>query len=173
MRPLLVAAVLAAATSVAPARADDPKIPFEKYKLANGLEVILAPDTKQAQIYAESIAPNLKSGAMLMFGHGFNIHYGTIKPPADVDVSMIAPKAPGHRVREVYTEGAGTPCLISCGRAIDGHFENDSVMLTADPVGEAEIARGLVRLVREEDAFNARLAELGGRPQPPDPEDDP
>jgi ketol-acid reductoisomerase len=75
--------------------------------------MILAPDTKQAQIYADSIAPNLKSGAMLMFGHGFNIHYGTIKPPADVDVSMIAPKAPGHRVREVYTEGAGTPCLIA------------------------------------------------------------
>ena len=80
---------------------------------AADIVMILTPDTMQAKIYADSIAPNLKSGSMLMFGHGFNIHYGTIQPPADVDVSMIAPKAPGHRVREVFKEGAGTPCLIA------------------------------------------------------------
>ncbi len=75
--------------------------------------MLLAPDTKQPKIYGESIAPHLTKGKMLMFGHGFNIRFGTITPPADVDVTMIAPKAPGHRVREVFTEGGGTPALLA------------------------------------------------------------
>lgn len=75
--------------------------------------MVLTPDTKQPAIYSEHIAPNLKEGAMLMFAHGFNIHYKTIEPPATVDVAMVAPKSPGHRVREVFTEGAGTPGLIA------------------------------------------------------------
>ena len=68
---------------------------------------------KQPKIYQESIAPHLTQGKMLMFGHGFNIRFGTITPPADVDVTMIAPKAPGHRVREVFVEGGGTPALLA------------------------------------------------------------
>jgi ketol-acid reductoisomerase len=75
--------------------------------------MLLAPDTKQPQIYQDSIAPHLTTGKMLMFGHGFNIRFGTITPPADVDVTMIAPKAPGHRVREVFVEGGGTPALLA------------------------------------------------------------
>jgi len=75
--------------------------------------MLLAPDTRQPQIYSESIEPHLTRGKMLMFGHGFNIRFGTITPPADVDVTMIAPKAPGHRVREVFTEGGGTPALLA------------------------------------------------------------
>jgi ketol-acid reductoisomerase len=75
--------------------------------------MLLAPDTKQPKIYTDSVAPNLTAGKMLMFGHGFNIRYGTITPPADVDVTMIAPKAPGHRVREVFVEGGGTPALLA------------------------------------------------------------
>jgi len=75
--------------------------------------MILTPDTKQPKIYRDSIEPNLKPGKTLMFAHGFNIRFGAIKPPADIDVSMIAPKAPGHRVREVFTEGGGTPALIA------------------------------------------------------------
>jgi ketol-acid reductoisomerase len=75
--------------------------------------MILAPDTKQRGIYEESIAGNLQSGNMLMFAHGFNIRYKTITPPPDVDVTLIAPKAPGHRVREVFLEGGGTPALIA------------------------------------------------------------
>lgn len=75
--------------------------------------MILIPDTRQADVYEEHIAPNLKDGAMLMFAHGFNIHFKEIVPPASVDVSMVAPKAPGHRVREVFTEGAGTPGLVA------------------------------------------------------------
>jgi ketol-acid reductoisomerase len=75
--------------------------------------MILIPDTLQAEVYEKEIGPNLKPGAMLMFAHGFNIHFGQIKPPANVDVTMIAPKAPGHRVREVFKEGGGTPGLLA------------------------------------------------------------
>jgi len=75
--------------------------------------MILAPDTKQPKIYKESIESHLTAGKMLMFGHGFNIRFGTIAPPKDADVTMIAPKAPGHRVREVFTEGGGTPALLA------------------------------------------------------------
>lgn len=75
--------------------------------------MIVAPDTKQRAIYEQHIAPNLAAGNMLMFAHGFNIRFGQIVPPKDVDVSMVAPKAPGHRVREVYLEGAGTPALLA------------------------------------------------------------
>jgi ketol-acid reductoisomerase len=82
--------------------------------------MVLIPDTRQAQVYAESIAPNLKLGDTLMFAHGFNIRFGLIQPPADVDVSMVAPKAPGHRVRELYVEGAGTPALVAVEQDASG-----------------------------------------------------
>jgi ketol-acid reductoisomerase len=75
--------------------------------------MILTPDTTQPEVYEKDVAPNLTAGKMLMFAHGFNIRYNTIHPPKNVDVTMIAPKAPGHRVREVFTEGGGTPCLIA------------------------------------------------------------
>src|SRR3954454_11916896 len=75
--------------------------------------MILTPDTVQAKLYKEAIEPNLAPGNMLMFAHGFNIRFKTIAPRADIDVTMIAPKAPGHRVRELYQEGAGTPALIA------------------------------------------------------------
>src|SRR5579859_4303838 len=83
--------------------------------------MMLAPDTKQPKIYTESVAPHLTAGKMLMFGHGFNIRFGTITPPADVDVTMIAPKAPGHRVREVFVEGGGTPALLAIHQNPSGH----------------------------------------------------
>jgi ketol-acid reductoisomerase len=83
--------------------------------------MILTPDTKQPKLYKESIEPNLSAGKTLMFAHGFNIRFGTIKPPASVDVSMIAPKAPGHRVREVFTEGGGTPALIAIEQDASGN----------------------------------------------------
>jgi ketol-acid reductoisomerase len=75
--------------------------------------MILIHDTEQAKVYHRDIQPNLKPGKTLMFAHGFNIRFGTIRCAAGVDVSMIAPKAPGHRVREVFVEGGGTPCLIA------------------------------------------------------------
>src|SRR2546426_5001233 len=82
--------------------------------------MILVPDTKQPKLYRDAIEPNLKPGKTLMFAHGFNIRFGTIKPPAAVDVSMIAPKAPGHRVREVFTEGGGTPALLAVAQDSSG-----------------------------------------------------
>ena len=75
--------------------------------------MILIPDTTQGKVYREEIEPNLQPGNMLMFAHGFNIRFGTITPRPDVDVAMVAPKSPGHRVRELFVEGAGTPALIA------------------------------------------------------------
>jgi len=75
--------------------------------------MILVPDTVQPEVYKKEVSPHLSAGKTLMFAHGFNIRFGTITPPANVDVSMIAPKAPGHRVREVFVEGGGTPALLA------------------------------------------------------------
>jgi ketol-acid reductoisomerase len=75
--------------------------------------MVLAPDTAQRRIYAESIAPNLSAGKALFFGHGLNIRFGLIEPPADVDVAMVAPKGPGHLVRRQYVDGKGVPALIA------------------------------------------------------------
>lgn len=77
------------------------------------LIMLLAPDTVQPKIYSENIEPNLTDGKTLMFGHGFNIRFNTIEPPPEIDVSMIAPKAPGHRVRETFIEGGCTPGLLA------------------------------------------------------------
>ena len=91
---------------------------FEVYTAAEAAKqadiiMILINDEKQAKLYKEDIEPNLEEGNMLMFAHGFNIHFGCIVPPKNVDVTMIAPKAPGHTVRSTYMEGKGTPCLIA------------------------------------------------------------
>ena len=75
--------------------------------------VILAPDPVQRQLYTESVEPNLVDGDALFFGHGFNIRFGYIKPPAGVDVSMVAPKGPGHLVRREYVDGRGVPVLVA------------------------------------------------------------
>jgi len=83
--------------------------------------MVLVPDTTAAQLYTEAIGPNLGAGKMLMFAHGFNIRFGAITVRPDVDVTMIAPKAPGHRVRELYVEGAGTPALIAVHQDATGH----------------------------------------------------
>ena len=102
---------------------------FEVYTSAEAAKkadiiMILINDEKQAKLYKESIEPNLEPGNMLMFAHGFNIHFGCITPPKDVDVTMIAPKAPGHTVRSEYQAGKGTPCLVAVeqdytGKALD------------------------------------------------------
>lgn len=82
--------------------------------------MMLAPDTSQAVIYREAIAPNLAPGKTLMFSHGFNIRYAQIVPPRGVDVSLVAPKSPGHRVRELFTEGVGTPGLMAVHQDASG-----------------------------------------------------
>ena len=78
------------------------------------------PDPVQSQVYAEDVAPTLKDGDTLMFAHGFNIRYGFIQPPPNVDVTMVAPKAPGHRVREVFKEGSGVPALVAVHQDYSG-----------------------------------------------------
>ncbi len=83
--------------------------------------VMLLPDTRQAQVYRDEIEPNLSAGKTLLFAHGFTIHYGQIAAPEDVNVVMIAPKAPGHRVRAVFTEGLGVPCLIAIHQDASGN----------------------------------------------------
>ena len=75
--------------------------------------MVLVPDTTQAALYRDAIRPHLSAGKTLMFAHGFNVRFGTLDLPADIDVSMIAPKSPGHRVRELFEEGAGTPALLA------------------------------------------------------------
>jgi ketol-acid reductoisomerase len=87
--------------------------------------MILTPDTGQAALYRDHVGPHMTPGKTLMFAHGFNIRYGQIIPPAGVDVSMVAPKAPGHRVREVFTQGGGVPALIAVEQdASGGAFED-------------------------------------------------
>ncbi|PYQ80624.1 MAG: ketol-acid reductoisomerase [Acidobacteria bacterium] len=83
--------------------------------------MMLIPDTTQPKVYREEIEPNLSAGSVLMFAHGFNIRFGTINVRSDVDVSMVAPKSPGHRVRELFVEGAGTPALIAIHQDATGH----------------------------------------------------
>jgi ketol-acid reductoisomerase len=82
--------------------------------------MVLIPDQHQARVYRSDIAPHLSAGKMLMFAHGFAIRFNWIVPPADVDVTMVAPKAPGHRVREVFKEGGGTPGLLAVHQDVSG-----------------------------------------------------
>ena len=89
--------------------------------------MILVPDTVQPEVYKKEVAPHLSAGKTLMFAHGFNIRFGTIKPPVDVDVTMIAPKAPGHRVREVFVEGGGTPALLAIHQDASGHAKQQAL----------------------------------------------
>ena len=86
--------------------------------------VVLVPDTVQPKLYHEAIAPALIARKTLLFAHGFNIHFNTIKPPASADVIMIAPKSPGHRVREVFTEGGGTPGLLAVHQDASGNAKS-------------------------------------------------
>src|SRR4029434_1723478 len=82
--------------------------------------MVLIPDQHQARVYKADIAPHLTAGKMFMFAHGFALRFNWIVPPADVDVTRVAPKAPGHRVREVFKEGAGTPGLLAVHQDVTG-----------------------------------------------------
>src|SRR5204862_4009098 len=94
---------------------------------AAGVIMILVSDHIQADLYTNDIAPGLTPGKTLMFAHGFNIHFGAITPPAGVDVSMIAPKGPGHRVRELYVEGVGVPALLAVHQDASGRATQNAL----------------------------------------------
>jgi ketol-acid reductoisomerase len=110
----VVVGLPAGSKSIAKAEAAGLKVlsPADAAKAAN-VVMILVPDHIQGDLYNTEIAPHMTAGKTLMFAHGFNIHFGQIAPPADIDVTMVAPKAPGHRVRELYTEGVGVPALVA------------------------------------------------------------
>ncbi len=125
--------------------------------------MLLIPDTRQAAVYEEHIAPNLKDGAMLMFAHGFNIHFKEIVPPESVDVSMVAPKAPGHRVREVFTEGAGTPGLVAVEQDATGKA-NAMALAYAKAIGctRAGVIETTFKEETETDLFGEQVVLCGG-----------
>src|SRR5882762_1607113 len=87
---------------------------------AADIVMILVPDTVQKSVYDSEIAPNLRPGQLLMFAHGFNIHFGRIDPPGNIDVGMVAPKGPGHLLRSVYQAGGGVPALFAVHRDASG-----------------------------------------------------
>ncbi|MGN0045744.1 MAG: ketol-acid reductoisomerase [Eggerthellaceae bacterium] len=127
------------------------------------LIMILVPDEKQPAVYEEFIAPNLNAGDTLAFAHGFNIHYGYIVPPADVDVIMCAPKGPGHIVRRQFTEGSGVPDLICVHQDASGHAW-DTAKSYAWGVGGARtgIMLGTFAQETEEDLFGEQAVLCGG-----------
>lgn len=125
--------------------------------------MILAPDTKQPDIYEQDILPHLTEGKTIMFGHGFNIRYGTIKPPENIDVSMIAPKAPGHRVRELYVEGGGTPALVAIYQDASGHAKENAIAYAhALGVTRAGVLETTFSEETETDLFGEQAVLCGG-----------
>jgi len=108
-----------ASTARAQAAGFTVKTPAEATKAAD-IVMVLAPDENQADIYAQEVEPNLKQGAYLAFAHGLNVHFGLIKPRADVNVFMVAPKGPGHTVRSEFQKGGGVPCLLAIAQDPSG-----------------------------------------------------
>src|SRR5688572_30807210 len=136
--------------------------PGEATKWADVI-MVLVPDTTAAKLYREEIAPTLTAGKMLMLAHGFNIRYGTIQPPKDVDVTMIAPKSPGHRVRELYVEGGGTPALIAVHQDASGKAKALALSYgSAIGVGRAGIVETTFTEETETDLFGEQAILCGG-----------
>ena len=125
--------------------------------------MILINDEKQADLYKNDIEPNLSEGNMLMFAHGFNIHFGCIVPPANVDVTMIAPKGPGHTVRSEYQEGKGVPCLIAVEQDATGKAQ-DLALAYALGIGGARagVLETTFRTETETDLFGEQAVLCGG-----------
>jgi len=132
---------------------------------AAGADVVmlLAPDTEQPRIFTESVAPHLAPGKTLMFAHGFNIRFGTIAPPAGVDVSMVAPKAPGHRVRETYLDGEGTPMLLAVHQDASGQARANAIAY-AQAIGgtRAGVLETTFAEETETDLFGEQAVLCGG-----------
>lgn len=125
--------------------------------------MILINDEKQVQLYEESIKPNLKPGKYLAFAHGFNIHYGQIVPPADVNVFMIAPKGPGHTVRSQFQEGKGVPCLIAVYQDVTGDTYDIGLGYAAGIGGaRAGVLETTFKEETETDLFGEQAVLCGG-----------
>src|SRR5215467_7779661 len=125
--------------------------------------MLLAPDTAQPRIYAESVAPHLAPGKTLMFAHGFNIRYATISPRSDVDVSMIAPKGPGHRVRETFQAGDGVPALLAVHHDATGRARALALSYaSAIGAGRAGVLETTFTEETETDLFGEQAVLCGG-----------
>ena len=125
--------------------------------------MILINDERQADMYKESIAPNLTAGKAIAFAHGFNIHFGQIKPPADVDVIMIAPKGPGHTVRSEYTIGRGVPCLVAVQQDASGRAMDIALAYAAGIGGaRAGVLETTFKMETETDLFGEQAVLCGG-----------
>jgi len=125
--------------------------------------MMLVPDTTQAALYRDAIAPHLTAGKTLMFAHGFNIRFGTIQPPAGADVSMIAPKSPGHRVRELYVEGGGTPALLAVHQDATGKARANALSYArALGVTRAGVLETTFAEETETDLFGEQAVLCGG-----------
>jgi len=127
------------------------------------LVMVLAPDEHQAQLYRESIAPNIKKGSALAFAHGFNIHFEQIEPREDLDVIMIAPKGPGHLVRSTYTQGGGVPSLIAVYQDASGQAREIALSYaSANGGGRAGVIETNFREETETDLFGEQAVLCGG-----------
>ena len=127
------------------------------------LVMVLAPDESQADLYSQSILPNIKKDAVLAFAHGFNIHFGQIKPRKDLDVVMIAPKGPGHLVRSTYTEGGGVPSLIAVHNDVSGNAKDIALSYAvANGGGKAGIIETSFKEETETDLFGEQSVLCGG-----------
>ncbi|MGN1201812.1 MAG: ketol-acid reductoisomerase, partial [Eubacterium sp.] len=125
--------------------------------------MILTPDERQAAIYKKDIEPNLTEGKALAFAHGFNIHFKQIVPPSNIDVFMIAPKAPGHTVRSEYKEGKGTPCLVAVYQDATGHCLDVALAYGAGIGGaRAAILETTFKCETETDLFGEQAVLCGG-----------
>jgi ketol-acid reductoisomerase len=125
--------------------------------------MMLVADHHQAGVYENELAPHMKAGKTLMFAHGFNIHFGQIVPPADVDVSMIAPKAPGHRVRELFTEGVGVPALVAVHQNASGKaLERALAYALALGCLKAGVIETTFKEETESDLFGEQVVLCGG-----------
>jgi ketol-acid reductoisomerase len=125
--------------------------------------MVLVPDHLQAQVYESDIAPYLKAGKTLMFAHGFNIHFEQIKPAAEVDVSMVAPKGPGHTVRRQYELGYGVPCLIAIGNDASGKARETALGYAAAIGGaKAGVIETTFKEETETDLFGEQAVLCGG-----------
>ena len=125
--------------------------------------MVLVPDHVQGETYRNDIEPQMTKGKTLMFAHGFNIHFNEIKPPADIDVSMIAPKAPGHRVRELFTEGVGVPALVAVAQDASGQaLENALAYAMALGCLKAGVIETTFKEETESDLFGEQSVLCGG-----------
>ncbi len=150
--------------SWAKAEADGFKV-YTAAEAAKGADIItiLVNDEYQADLYKESIEPNLEEGNLLMFAHGFNVHYGCIKPPKNVDVTLIAPKAPGHTVRSEYLAGKGTPALIAVEQDYTGKAMDVTLAYGLGlGVARAGILETTFRVETETDLFGEQAVLCGG-----------